>query len=490
MSSTTLEAPTLVAAVPVAVSDTEDVVLSIEGVSKHYKLWASPSLRLKYSLLSQVHRTLRTVLPTDSAPLTALARQRDALHQDFAALEKLTFQVRRGESVGIIGRNGSGKSTLLQIIAGTLRPSTGRVDVYGRIAALLELGSGFNMEYTGRENVYLNASILGLTEKETNASFDAIVDFADIGQFLDQPVKTYSSGMLLRLAFAVSINVEPDILIIDEALAVGDVFFTQKCFQRLREIRDAGATLLFVSHSMSAVQNLCSRALLLNAGRTVFDGPPEEAASRYYALAAGRPVGRAGNHGGVASEAPSAADQAVSESQVAAVLKENLLPQARSRHGSRRLELVSARFETKLGSNCLQIEMLGEGTFTLLAQAHADIECPHLGFNLYDRMNNLVFAAGNAQLQVSLPSMKQGDRLLFRFSLRFSVQPGPYTCTLMASEKGAEGPDAGMFYDVHEGLGPFDVYQPDPEATMPFYGIAQLPMNILPWSYLPVEQKN
>ena len=235
-------------------------------------------------MLSQALRTLRTVLPAGSAPLAALRRRRDALHQDFTALQELSFEVRRGESVGIIGRNGSGKSTLLQIIAGTLRPSTGHVEAYGRIAALLELGSGFNPEYTGRENIYLNASILGLTKAETNEKFDDIAGFADIGQFLDQPVKTYSSGMVLRLAFAVSINVDPDILIVDEALAVGDVFFTQKCFQRLREIIDAGTTFLFVSHSMAAVQNLCERALLLKEGQAIFEGPPEEAASRYYAI--------------------------------------------------------------------------------------------------------------------------------------------------------------------------------------------------------------
>ena len=463
------------------------MVLSVQGVSKHYKLWTSPSERLRYSMLSQMHRTLRSVLPEGSAPLAALRRRRDALHQDFMALEGLSFEVRRGESVGIIGRNGSGKSTLLQIIAGTLRPSTGRVEVFGRVAALLELGSGFNPEFTGRENIYLNASILGLTKDETNRNFDDIAAFADIGQFLDQPVKTYSSGMVLRLAFAVSINVEPDVLIIDEALAVGDVFFTQKCFTRLRGLLDAGTTLLFVSHSMAAVQNLCNRALLLNAGRLAFEGPPEEAASRYYSLAAGRPAGGGMGSRATPSGIPSASDQAVSEDQAASVVNDNLLPQARSRHGSRRLELVATRFDSKFGVNGLQVEMLEEGTFTLLAQAHADIECPHLGINLYDRMNNLVFAAGNAQLQVPLPSMRAGDRLLFRFTLRFTVQPGPYTCTLMASEKGAEGPDAGMFYDVHEGVGPFEVYRPDPEATMPFYGIAQLPMNILPWSYLPAD---
>ena len=237
--------------------------------------------------------------------------------------------------------------------------------------------------------------------------------------------------------------------------------------------------ILFVSHSMAAVQNLCSRAILLHAGEAVFEGPPEEAASRYYALAASRPADRGGDAAAV----------------IARCRRRRWTPcwertcwdtrdHATVRGG---WNLVAARFDNKLGVNCLQIELLDEGTFTLLVQAHAEIAHPHLGINLYDRMNNLVFAAGNAQLQVPLPALRTGDRLLFRFSLRFSVQPGPCTCTLMASEQGADGPDSGMFYDVHEGVGPIEVFRPDPEITMPFYGIAQLPMSILPWSYLPVE---
>ena len=216
-------------------ADDDDVILSVHGVSKHYKLWSSPSTRLRYSVLSQAHRTLRQVLPERSAPLRFVQRQRERLYRDFTALHELSFEVRRGESLGIIGRNGAGKSTLLQLIAGTLRPSTGRVDVYGRVAALLELGSSFNPEFSGRENVYLNASILGFSEEETNEKFDRIAGFADIGQFLEQPVKTYSSGMMLRLAFSVQMALDPAIFIIDEALSVGDIYFQSKCNKLLRQ---------------------------------------------------------------------------------------------------------------------------------------------------------------------------------------------------------------------------------------------------------------
>ena len=282
MSSLTLETPAPSSAF-VERSD-EEVILSVQGVSKHYKLWTSPSERLRYSVLSQTHRTLRTFLPVGSAPLKALRARRDALHQDFTALEELSFEVRRGESLGIIGRNGAGKSTLLQIIAGTLQPTTGHVDVYGRVAALLELGSGFNMEYTGRENVYLNASLLGFTKAEVDKKFDGIAAFADIGQFLEQPVKTYSSGMLVRLAFSVQMAVEPAIFIIDEALAVGDIYFQNKCNKLLRRKLDDGLTLLLVSHSPASIRALCQRGLVLDRGRRAFLGLSDEAVNVYHAL--------------------------------------------------------------------------------------------------------------------------------------------------------------------------------------------------------------
>ena len=408
MSSPSLEAlPSAPPASVPAVAD-DDVMLAIEGVSKHYKLWTSPSKRLHYSLLSQAHKTLRQVLPKDSAPLAALQRRRDALHQDFTALNALSFQVRRGESLGIIGRNGSGKSTLLQIIAGTLRPSTGCVDVYGRVAALLELGSGFNPEFTGRENIYLNASILGLTKGETNAKFDAIAAFADIGQFLEQPVKTYSSGMVLRLAFAVSINVEPDILIVDEALAVGDVFFTQKCFQRLREIVDAGTTFLFVSHSMAAVQNLCTRAILLKDGHAIFEGPPEEAASRYYATVAaplGVPEGAAGADPTQGQAPQERLTDLASRSEI---LQHDILPAARSRHGSQRLEVLAANFLNERSDYSMDVEQGRAATIRFLLRARYAVKGASFGLHIYDRMNELVFAAGARNLGVPLRDLDAG----------------------------------------------------------------------------------
>jgi len=205
-------------------------------------------------------------------------------HREFWALKDVSLDIKKGESVGIVGRNGSGKSTLLQVICGTLAPTGGSVENCGRVAALLELGSGFNPEFTGRENVYVNAAVFGLGEEEVDARFGDIAAFADIGEFIEQPVKTYSSGMVVRLAFAVAINADPEILIVDEALSVGDELFQRKCFSRIEAIRKNGATILFVSHSGNAIVELCDRAVLLDAGEKLAIGEPKHIVGHYQKL--------------------------------------------------------------------------------------------------------------------------------------------------------------------------------------------------------------
>jgi ABC-type polysaccharide/polyol phosphate transport system ATPase subunit len=248
--------------------------VSVDSVSKSYRIWHTPRGRL---LSACLHAGVK-LLPALRGPV---GRWERCHYHDFQALQDVSFQVRKGEAVGIIGRNGSGKSTLLQIVAGTLMPTKGTVNVAGRVAALLELGSGFNPEYTGRENVFLNASLLGLTEEETRERFDDIAAFADIGEFIEQPVKTYSSGMAVRLAFAVVAHIDPDVLIIDEALAVGDAVFQAKCYQRFREVRERGATVLLVTHDIGAVVRVCDRAIVLDHGRLVAEGTPKEMADEY-----------------------------------------------------------------------------------------------------------------------------------------------------------------------------------------------------------------
>jgi len=251
--------------------------LEVHGVGKTYRLWATPASRLWVPMLYRLSTWLRP-LPGLSGWLRGRAEARLHHHR---ALDGVSFVLGRGEALGIIGHNGSGKSTLLQIVAGVLEPTEGRVQAHGRIAALLELGSGFNPELTGRENVRVNAAILGLTPGQVRERMDDIVAFADIGDYIDEPVKTYSSGMALRLAFAVQVHTDPDILIVDEALAVGDAAFQAKAMARIDEILARGTTLLFVGHDLNAVKAFCHRAMLLEKGRIVLEGLPDEVITEY-----------------------------------------------------------------------------------------------------------------------------------------------------------------------------------------------------------------
>ncbi|TKI69925.1 ABC transporter ATP-binding protein [Sulfurimonas crateris] len=232
---------------------TKNTAIKVQNLTKTYKLYDKPIDRLKESL----------------HPL------KKKYHRDFYALNDVSFEIKKGETVGIVGKNGSGKSTLLKIITGVLTPTSGKVSVHGKISAILELGAGFNPEMTGLENVYLNTSINGMSKKETDSKIKEIVEFAELGEFINQPVKTYSSGMKARLAFSVSISVEPDILIVDEALSVGDAAFARKCFAKMEEIRSRGATILFVSHSEGSVVALCNRAIWISNGKQIIDGTPK-----------------------------------------------------------------------------------------------------------------------------------------------------------------------------------------------------------------------
>ena len=242
-----------------------DTVIEIKNITKIYNLYNKPSDRLKEALFSRKSR-----------------------HTEFAALNDVSFDVCKGEILGIIGKNGSGKSTILKIITNVLTPTSGECIVKGKIAALLELGAGFNMEYTGIENIYLNGQMIGFSKEEMDKKLQDIIDFADIGEHIYQPVKTYSSGMFARLAFSVAISVDPDILIVDEALSVGDVFFQNKCYRRFEEFRDKGKTILFVTHDMGSVIRYCNRCVLLNAGKKVGEGKPQEMVDLYKRIMVGQ----------------------------------------------------------------------------------------------------------------------------------------------------------------------------------------------------------
>jgi lipopolysaccharide transport system ATP-binding protein len=448
-------------------------IITVNNVSKAYRIWESPAARLRSPLLE----TAAGVFPKNSPPHRALSGSAARGWRDFYALRDISFQVRRGEGTGIIGRNGSGKSTLLQLIAGTLQPTTGSIDVQGRVAALLELGSGFNPDFTGRENVYLNGAIFGFSKTEMDRRFESIAEFAEIGSFMDQPVKIYSSGMMIRLAFSVATATQPDILIVDEALSVGDVFFQQKCFTRIREMLANGTTLLFVSHDVGGVQNLCSHAVLLHEGAAVFQGPPEEAASRYYALS-GRGTASAFKTHTVRPDAASRADREKKRAELTTEFSEhNILPRARSRHGNGEMKIEAASFINELGEHSMTVEMGKRVTIPVRVRAERAIAEPSVGLNLIDRMNNLVFAAGTRQLGAPMPAMSAGEERVITFRLELAVQPGEYTFSIGCGEPSDEGPNHGYVQDRHEGLGPITVHA-NAGHLWPFYGIARLPLEI------------
>lgn len=248
----------------------DNIVINVSGLSKCYSIYEKPVNRLKQAIIPRLYR--------------AIGKQAPVYYREFWALRDINFSVNKGETVGIIGRNGSGKSTLLQLICGTLTPTSGKVETRGRVTALLELGSGFNPEFTGRENVFLNGAILGLSQNEIESRFDEIAAFADIGDFIEQPVKFYSSGMMVRLAFAVQAMLDPDILIVDEALAVGDERFQRKCFHRLEELRENGTSILFVSHAGQQIVELCDRALLLEQGKRLLMADPLTTVRAYHKM--------------------------------------------------------------------------------------------------------------------------------------------------------------------------------------------------------------
>lgn len=393
----------------------------------------------------------------------------------FYALKDVNFEIKKGEAFGIIGRNGAGKSTILKIIAGITRPSSGTIEVNGLVSSLIELGAGFHPDMSGRENVYMCGAILGLTRKYIDSKFKEITEFAELGEFIDVPVKKYSSGMYARLGFAVAVSVEPEILIIDEILSVGDVFFQQKCFTKMRQIIQKGVTFIFVTHDTAAVQNLCDRAILLENGQIEYIGDAIEAVSRYYAKVGQKPDRTRFPEKILSTHLVQSEESQISREKIIGC---SILKNKGNRHGPRGLELIAARVTDKAMNDTLQVPILGQLMFHLLLRANENINEPTTGINLYDRMGNLVFAAGTPQLRHPLPNLLRGDEIIVQFELSMNVGVGEYTFSLMTSEPSADGsPNIGYFHDRYDMLGPI-VVTSDPMQVYPFYGIAQLPMKI------------
>jgi lipopolysaccharide transport system ATP-binding protein len=392
------------------------VALRVEKVSKQYRIYERPGDRLKESLTRGWLRR----------------------HKEFWALRDVDFQIKAGTTVGIVGPNGCGKSTLLQIISGTLAPTHGDVWHQGRIAALLELGAGFDPEFTGVENVYMNASLLGLTRRETETLFPAIERFAEIGPFLYQPVKSYSSGMYVRLAFAIAASVDPDILIIDEALAVGDAVFQHRCFRRLKELHERGKTVLFVSHDAAAVRALCSRALLLKAGRLLADGKPADVLNQYQKIIMER--------------------EKAYEADTASVTKPEFQAEELSRsldysyrHGDGSAEIYGAALSDAAKRELHVLESGESVSLRVVTRFLRDVENPVIGFLIRNRHGIHVYGTNTKEQQVEFGDVRRGETIDLTFSFECWLGIEEYSISLAVHSRDGQAYDwldAALFFKV------------------------------------------
>jgi ABC-type polysaccharide/polyol phosphate transport system ATPase subunit len=416
------------------------VALRVEGVSKQYRIYDHPGDRLKESL----------------------TRGRRKYHREFWALSNVGFEIEAGTTTGIVGPNGSGKSTLLQIITGTLEPTHGNVWYDGRIAALLELGAGFNLEFTGIENVLMNAALMGYSRAEAEALLPEIERFAEIGAFLHQPVKTYSSGMYVRLAFATAISTNPNILIIDEALSVGDALFQHRCLRRIKEMQENGTTILFVSHDPSAIKALCGRAILLNGGRIDTDGKPSDVLNRYQGLIMEREE---------AYEAGQATDEGSGEmaagigpiEDLAMLVQKSPALRYAFRHGDRSAEVLSAEMLDGSRRNADLIETGDQLIARMRVRFDRDIDEPVFGFLIRNRHGIHAYGANTEQKGLSFGKVLRGEVIEVSFS--FDCWLGMDLYSVSYAVHSADG----ISYDWLDGVLFFRV-----ASAVPVEGIANL----------------
>lgn len=404
-------------------SATRDVAIRVQDLSKRYQIYGKPQDRLKQSLFHGLHVTL------------GMARRQ--YFREFWALNGVSFDVLKGETVGVIGRNGSGKSTLLQVVCGTLAATMGDVVTKGRIAALLELGSGFNHDFTGRDNVRMSAAILGLSSDEIAERFDDIIAFAGIGDFIDQPVKTYSSGMFVRLAFAVNIMSRPEIMVVDEALAVGDMNFQAKCMTALRRIQENGATVLFVSHDVGAVKSLCSRAIYLDRGKVVAEGAAGEVADRYVRdmreemnQEHRESVKSTNSFVGVARAGAGQPNAGASAFRKSPEFDARVAP---FRYGTGEARIAFAEL-LDLSGNALVVATFDQEVLVKIHFISHATTTVAPAYYVQDDKKMLILGAGPRQAGSALVAAREGERFIVTYRTRLPLQEGAYSIQLQLNE--------------------------------------------------------
>ncbi|MEL6456742.1 MAG: ABC transporter ATP-binding protein [Cyanobacteria bacterium J06621_15] len=396
----------------------EDIKISLKNVSKCFKSYARPVDRLKEILLPGKSR-----------------------NSEFWALRNINLEIEKGQTVGIVGRNGSGKSTLLQIIARTLTPTTGEVVVRGRVSALLELGSGFNPEFTGRQNVFFNARLLGLTQQEIEDKFDDIAAFADIGSFIEQPVKTYSSGMYVRLAFAVAVNVEPEILIVDEALAVGDIVFQHRCMRKMRSLMDSGVTTLFVSHDSGAIKTLCNSAVMIDGGKIYASGNPNNVIIKYMKLVTESELGLINSENDVEASCSLSDKQSLSNQKSLSnkQREKNIQNQKnqKTRRGSKKALIEKIKLFHQSGDEAAESPIFGfneEVKLLIDLQVYQDLQGCIIGFFVCDKNGNELIGSNTIEENQPIGKLVSGTKLQIEFTFKLPLRPSSYSLTVAGAE--------------------------------------------------------
>jgi len=393
----------------------DNIVISVKNLTKVYRLYEKPLDRLKESF-NVFHKQY---------------------YKEHYALNNLNFEVKKGETVGIIGVNGAGKSTLLKVITGVLTPTSGSLEIKGRISALLELGAGFNSEYTGIENIYLNGTMMGFTRKEIEKKMDEILSFADIGDFVYQPVKTYSSGMFVRLAFAVAINIDPEILIVDEALSVGDVFFQAKCYKKFEDFKKMGKTILFVSHSLSSISKYCDRVILMDKGSKLAEGLPPEMIDLYKKVLVKQ---------NTIFETENEKSKKIDESENSDSLwyKKLSLNPIQNSYGDKKAEIIDFAIIDSGGKITNQIEKGSEFKIKMKVKFSHNIEDPIFAFTIVDLQGTDVTGTNTMYEKANIGKVVPGDIKTVSFTQRMDIQGGEYLLSL-----GCTGYSDGDFTVYH-----------------------------------------